>query len=783
MNNPDLTLAAETRSPLGVPGLLPSDLEPLYLRRSGTSLLIDFSTGEAAMLHFGADLGPALPELSLLGDAVPRSALDVPVTLGLIPQASSGWRGRPGLRGHRNGQAFSTRLRVVSVERSGGGRSGGELTGAHECSAVITQADPEAGVRVRTEIRINDGGLLQLRHRLDNDGAGPYSLDELAAVLPVGRAATEILDLTGRWCRESHPQRLPLHQGTWVRSGRHGRTGHDASLLLAAGTPGFGNRHGQVWAVHLGWSGNHESFVDAAADGRTVLGASELLGAGEISLAAGASYETPWLFAAYSAAGLDGISDAFYTWFRSRPHHPGVRSGKARPVVLNVWEAVYFDHRMPMLLDLAESAARLGVERYVLDDGWFRGRRNDQAGLGDWYVDEDLWPGGLAPLIDAVTGHGMEFGLWVEPEMVNEDSDLARAHPDWIAAPVPRTAGGSPAAGGSASGGGSPAGRLPERWRHQQVLDLVNPEAWQYIFDRLDALLSEYRISYLKWDQNRDLTEMGHAGRPSVHAQTRAVYRLLDELRLAHPDVEIESCSSGGARVDLGILERTDRIWASDCNDALERQTIQRWTGVVVPPELVGSHIGPTTSHTTARTHDLSFRAITAMFGHFGLEWDVRHLADSERSELAGAIALFKQYRPLLHSGRMVRADEPDPALRLHGVVSNDGGEALFALVSVATSFAEVPGRVCLPGLLPDAAYRVEAVYPAADDRRAFLQTVSPAWLAGGVEATGRFLAESGLPMPVLNPEHGLLLAIRRVTAAVPAAVPAATGGHPVRNS
>ncbi|WP_261792436.1 alpha-galactosidase [Arthrobacter sp. PM3] len=731
--------------------------EPLHLRRSGTSLLIDFSTGEPAMLHFGADLGPALPDLSLLGDAVPHSALDIPVTLGLIPQASSGWRGRPGLRGHRNGQAFSARLRVVGVEQAEAG------------SAVITQADAEAGVTVRTEVRINDGGLLQLRHRLHNDGADPYSLDELAAVLPVGRAATEVLDLTGRWCRESHPQRLPLHQGTWVRSGRHGRTGHDAPLLLAAGTAGFGNRHGQVWAVHLGWSGNHESFVDAVADGRTVIGASELLGAGEIVLAPDTGYETPWLFAAYSAAGLDGISDAFYAWFRGRPHHPGSRSGKARPVTLNVWEAVYFDHRLPVLLELAESAAGLGVERYVLDDGWFRGRRNDTAGLGDWYVDEERWPGGLAPLVDAVTGHGMEFGLWVEPEMISEDSDLARAHPDWIAGPATHATPGLPGSNG----------RLPERWRHQQVLDLVNPDAWQYVFGRLDALLREYRISYLKWDQNRDLTEMGHAGRPSVHDQTLAVYRLLDELRKAHPGVEIESCSSGGGRVDLGILERTDRIWASDCNDALERQTIQRWTGLVVPPELVGSHVGPTTSHTTARTHDLSFRAVTAMFGHFGLEWDVRHLAGSERTELAAVIALFKEYRPLLHSGRMVRADEPDPSLRLHGVVSHDGAEALFALVSVATSYAEFPGRICLPGLLPDAAYRVEALYPAAEDRRAFLQTEHPAWLAGGVDATGRFLAESGLPMPVLNPEHGLLLAVRRATADTPAA----TGGHAVRNS
>lgn len=754
MNNPDLNLAPEPVTERT--GLTPAQL---YLRHSGTALLVDFSTGEPALLHFGADLGPDLPDLSLLRDPVPHSALDTPVTLGLIPQPSSGWRGRPGLRGHRNGRAFSARLRLVSVAGGGAG------------SAVITQADPDAGITVRTEIRINDGGLLQLRHSLTNDGPDTYFVEELAAVLPVGRAATEILDLTGRWCRESHPQRLPLHQGTWVRSGRHGRTGHDASLLLAAGTAGFGYRHGQVWAVHLGWSGNHESFVDTAGDGRTVIGASELLGSAEVSLAPQAHYETPWLFAAYSDAGLDGITNAFYRWFRGRPHHPGAASGKPRPVVLNVWEAVYFDHRLPALLELAQSAASLGVERYVLDDGWFRGRRNDTAGLGDWYVDEQLWPNGLAPLIDAVNGHGMEFGLWVEPEMINEDSDLARAHPDWIAGAAAHPAGGS----GGDSGVG---GRLPERWRHQQVLDLVNPDAWQYIFDRLDALLRENRISYLKWDQNRDLTEMGHAGRPSVHAQTQAVYRLLDELRKAHPGVEIESCSSGGARVDLGILERTDRVWGSDCNDALERQTIQRWTGMVVPPELVGSHIGPTTSHTTARTHDLSFRAITAMFGHFGLEWDLRQLNPAERDELGRAIALYKEYRALLHSGRMVRADEPDPALRLHGVVAHDGSEALYALVSVATSFAEVPGRICLPALHPEARYQVDAVYPVPGDKHAFMQTVAPEWLSTGVEATGRFLAASGLPMPVLNPEHGVLLAVRRIHDAATSSL-----DRPVRNS
>ena len=367
-------------------------------------------------------------------------------------------------------------------------------------------------------------------------------------------------------------------------------------------------------------------------------------------------------------------------------------------------------------------------------------------------MDESLWPNGLTPLIDAVTSRGMEFGLWVEPEMVNLDSDIVRMHPEWIAGPSVQSY--------------KDGGRLPLEWRQQHIIDLANPAAWQYIYDRIDALLRENNISYLKWDQNRDLTEHGHAGRASVHEQTLAAYRLFDELREAHPGVEIESCSSGGGRVDLGILERTDRIWASDCNDALERQTIQRWTGIVVPPELVGGHIGPTTSHTTARTHDLSFRAITALFGHFGMEWDVREVQGAEREELKRFIALYKEHRGLIHSGPMVRADVADHSLLLHGVVSPGPAEkgataALFALVRTGTSFAEQSGRITIPGLESERSYRVEAVFPAPGDgdyAHTFTQVRPPAWLAEGAEAGGRFLAEVGLPMPILNPEHALVL-------------------------
>ncbi|MGH2814025.1 MAG: alpha-galactosidase, partial [Actinomycetota bacterium] len=384
----------------------------------------------------------------------------------------------------------------------------------------------------------------------------------------------------------------------------------------------------------------------------------------EVALGPGETYATPPVLATYSAEGLDGLSAAYHRYLRERPSHPRT----PRPVVLNTWEAVYFDHRLERLTELADVAARLGVERFVLDDGWFGNRRDDTAGLGDWYVAADVWPEGLDPLISHVRELGMEFGLWVEPEMVNPDSDLFRAHPDWVL---------------------SAPGRLPEPWRHQQVLDLANPDCYGFIRDRLDELLGNHDIAFLKWDHNRDLLEAGHAGRPGVHAQTLATSRLLDELRSRHPGVEIESCASGGGRVDLGILARTDRVWASDTNDALERQHIQRWTGLLLPPELVGSHVGPARSHTTGRTHDLAFRAATALFGHFGIEWDIASASAEEQAGLAEAIAFYKRMRPLLHGGTVVRADHPDPAAYLHGVVAPDRVEALFAYVQLTASASE----------------------------------------------------------------------------------------------
>jgi alpha-galactosidase len=493
-----------------------------------------------------------------------------------------------------------------------------------------------------------------------------------------------------------------------------------------------------VWAVHLAWSGDASVWAERGPALAPSLGAAELLAPGEVVLAAGEAYEAPVTFAAFSSVGLDGVRARFHEHVRARPSHPS----RPRPVVLNTWEAVYFDHDLARLTALADVAASIGVERFVLDDGWFRGRRDDTAGLGDWYVDEDVWPDGLTPLVSHVTGLGMEFGLWVEPEMVNLDSDLARDHPEWVL---------------------GVAGRTPPPWRHQQVLDLTAPDAFAHVLERLDALLSENDIASLKWDHNRDLVEAADAaGRPAVHGQTLAVYRLLDELRRRHPRVEIESCASGGGRVDLGILERTDRVWASDTNDALERQSVQRWTGLVLPPELIGAHVGPPAAHTTGRVSSLSFRVATAVFGHFGFEWDITTAGETERASLAHAVAEHKRLRPLLHGGVAVTGDVPDPSAQLTGVVAADGSAAVYSFAQLTTSTREVPGAVQLPGLDPDRTYEVRPLVLAGAP--AGHGHAPPAWLAAGVLRTsGRALATAGLRLPVLHPEQALLLELTAV--------------------
>ena len=702
----------------------------VHLRASGTSVLLDArGPGQPVLVHWGADLGERSdPDLAVLAAGlvppVPNNNLDDVHPRGIFPESASGYRGRPGVSGFRESGNAAPRLALHEVQLEEGSVS----------AATFLLADESAGLSVLSRWQLDAGGLLLVSAELTNTGASPYRLDSVALVLPVPPAAQELMDFTGRWCRERAPQRRAFQHGVWSRENRRGRTGADSVHQVLAGSPGFANRHGEVWSIHLGWSGNQVSWAESHPDGTRVIGAGELLAPGEVDLAPGEVYRTPVLYAAHSTTGLDGIAERFHRHLRSRPEHPS----SARPAVLNTWEAVYFDHDLGRLTRLADQAAAIGIERFVLDDGWFGSRRNDESGLGDWDVSADVWPDGLGPLVSHVTGLGMQFGLWFEPEMINPDSELFRAHPDWVLGPTDH---------------------LPPPSRHQQVLDVANPDARRYLFGKIDGLVKQYGIAFLKWDHNRDLVEPVHAGRPGVHAQTLAVYRLIDELKAANPGLEIESCSSGGARVDLGILARTDRVWASDCNDALERQHIQRWTALLLPPELIGAHVGPPTAHTTGRTHPLAFRAATALFGHFGVEWDISAATEQDRVGLGEVIALYRRLRPMLHTGTVVNTDHPDASATFSGIVAADRSAALFSYAQLSTGMFEAPVPVRFAGLDPALRYSVTVLEPGGRARRTGSR--DPVWMAdGSITLPGIVLQTVGLALPVLQPEQALLLEV-----------------------
>jgi alpha-galactosidase len=412
-----------------------------------------------------------------------------------------------------------------------------------------------------------------------------------------------------------------------------------------------------------------------------------------------------------------------------------------RPVHLNTWEAVYFDHDPAALMQLAEAAAAIGIERFVLDDGWFAGRHDDRAALGDWWADRGKYPAGLRPLADHVVQLGMQFGLWFEPEMVSPDSELHRAHPDWAL---------------------QIDGRPRLTGRNQLVLDIARPEVSQYLFERIDALLGTLPIAYIKWDHNRDLATAAHAdGRAAWHAQVPAAYALMDRLRAAHPALEIESCSGGGGRIDFAVLQRSHRVWTSDCIDALSRIDSQRGLLQFFPPEIMGNHVGSAPSHQTGRTQALAFRAAVALPGHLGVEQDVRRLDADARAELAGWIALYKRWRGLLHGGRVWLGDAGDGVVwQLHG--DDAAGELILLCYRRQPSSLRYAPALPLPMLDGGRHYRLRLITPALLPAHQLYDGTAPFFealrAATGIEVAGDWLRRAGLPLPRARAETAFIV-------------------------
>ncbi len=581
---------------------------------------------------------------------------------------------------------------------------------------------------------IMDSGVIAVDSALANDGALPVGIAQMAALaLPLPRWADALIRWPGRWSQDAQIQRQRLRPGQVGATSRGGRAGFDGAHWAVVDDGAASETHGRLLAVHLAWCGDAGLVAETDSDGDTMLMLSPVLEPGEGVLVPGARWAAPRALMAVSGEGWAGLRARWHDHVRAAC--PPMLA-QPRRVHLNSWEACGFAMDADRLMRLADDAAALGVERFVLDDGWFGARRGDRAGLGDWQVAPDVLPDGLAPLIAHVRGLGMDFGLWVEPEMISADSDVYRAHPDWCLHDDAVAAG------------------RPEQ-RHQLVLDLTRADAFAHVLGALDALLTDHSIAYLKWDHNRPL--FPRAGRG--HAQALALLRLLDTLRTRHPAVEIESCASGGGRIDLAMLARCTRVWPSDNNDALARFPVMQAWAQMLPLGVLGNHVGPDPNPITGRRQAMDFRAKCAMFGHMGVEADPARMREDDRAVLAAHIALYKDWRDVIHGGRLYAITHPDPGVT--GWLARGDGRALALVVQTAPAAGFHPAPVTFAGLDDDARYRLWLPAPWPVPARHYL--AQPQLWHDGIVLSGRALRCAGIALPLHLPETAWLVALQRV--------------------
>ncbi|ETX28357.1 alpha-galactosidase [Roseivivax isoporae] len=658
------------------------------------------------IVHWGARLPDAAEALFAAGTRdVTGGMLDAHPPLSICPEAERSFPGQPGLVvADAAGAPLLPRFRL-------------EREAARADGLTLGFADAALGLTYTATFDLDPGtGLLTAQAALA--AAAPVRVGWLAApVFPAPEDGSEIWDYAGRWIGEFRRVVTPWAAGARLRENRTGRTGHEHFPGLVLPGAGATADAGRAHAFHYGWSGGHRMLAEELPDGRRQVQFGHAPGSETAALT---HVETAPLHAAFSVQGTNGCARMFQRHLRARvlrmpaPERP-------RPVHYNCWEAVYFDHRLPELADIATRAAALGAERFVLDDGWFGRRDDDRRSLGDWQVDARKYPDGLGPLIEHVHGLGMTFGLWVEPEMVNADSDLCRAHPDWVLGAADQVPG-----------------------RQQMVLDMGRAEVRDHLFEALGALLGAHAIDYLKWDHNRVLPQ------PDA-AQTRGTYALLDRLRAAFPAVEIESCASGGGRIDFGILARTHRVWLSDSNDALERLRIQHAAAMFLPASVTGSHVGPRRCHTSGRVIDIRMRAWVASMRHMGFEMDPRELTGDEAEVLSRITRWWKDNRDWRMTADILQLDSADPAVIAEAQVAEDGQRFVVYAGRAAASDQIAPRPLRLAGLAADARYRVDLVN--REEVREGLSRAPMALKDGPVELSGAALMARGLSLPWSFPE------------------------------
>jgi alpha-galactosidase len=696
-------------------------------------MILDVNVGSRPqIIYWGKPLLDSTPEeiqrLSVRQWA--RGGPHVPIPYSLSNEFGGGMASPAGFRAHRDGQDWATIFRVTEIQ----------YLSDHRVRVVCT--DSNTKLRATYDLSLDPlSHVVVASTAIRNLAPEPVSIDWCAALcVPLSYPMERLIGFTGRCQDEFVEQEIVAFRGSYVRENKTGRTSHDSFPGLISLTQSTNEQAGAAAAFHLGWSGNHIVRADQNDDGQSFVQMGELLYPNEMVLQQDETYTTPSLYASWSESGVSQLSRQMHAYLTDNILD-GRAFTKPRPVHFNTWDAVYFDHSDEKLTALAETAASVGAERFILDDGWFGDRRHDRAGLGDWYVSKDVYPNGLTALANRVRALGMEFGIWFEPEMINPDSNLYRQHPEWVL---------------------EVEGLDQVPFRGQYALDCTRTEVTDYLFDRMSAVIAECYASYIKWDMNRDIHHPGSDGKGAIHAQTMAVYALMKRLREAHPNLEIETCSAGGARADYGILQYADRVWPSDNQDALERQRIQRGASYFLPLRILGTHVGPRTCPMTGRQFSMAFRAATAMFGHMGMELDLTKETESDLLVLKDAITLHKKHRELLHSGTFNRLDGPD-YLNTIGVISKDKKDALYSCAKTATHHTTTPIRLRFTGIDPEKRYRLRLVWPFGNVSGTSVSTTSPSIIdsADLFGEGGRFMGEAllahGIQLPIMHPETCLI--------------------------
>jgi alpha-galactosidase len=534
-------------------------------------------------------------------------------------------------------------------------------------------------------------GMIEKHSTIRNGTASKIAVESAQSgtwSLPPGEGY-RLTYVSGRWAAEDQLTHEPIDTGMKILESRRGNTSHNNNPWFMIDDSHASEEHGRVWFGALGWSGNWRMTVEQTPYAQVrVTGGFNTFDFG-YELKAGESLETPAFYGGYSGNGFGGASRTLHR-FEREAILPGGATSRLRPVLYNSWEATTFAVDQPGQQALAAKAASIGVELFVMDDGWFGKRNDDHAGLGDWVVNPAKFPNDLQPLITEVNRLGMDFGLWVEPEMVNPDSDLYRAHPDWVL-----------------NFNGRPRSEL----RNQLVLNLARTDVREYIFGFLDRLASTYKVKYFKWDMNRSMSEPGWPS-AAVEDQKKVwveyvknYYNIIDRLRAKHPGLEIESCSGGGGRIDLGVLKRVDEVWTSDNTEAFDRLRIQEGFSYAYAPKIMSAWVTdvPNMNH---RSTPLQFRFLVAMQGALGIGANLNHWSQEDFALAKKMISIDKQIRATVQTGALYRLLSPrEGDVTANEYVSADGRQAALFAFRHSQQFETAVPAIPLPGLEPDAIY------------------------------------------------------------------------------